>query len=100
MDQTLINIALALFIFIGGLIMGALGWFARTIWDKLQEQDRRINDLEVKLVGGYVSHNDLAGAINDIKAAVVQVSAEFRNDITYIRARVDNLPQRREGDRN
>lgn len=98
MDQTLINIALALFIFIGGLIMAVLGWFARTIWDKLQEQDKRMTGIEVRLARDYVSTVELTSAIHDIKMVVAGVAAEFRNDITYIRARVDGLPQRRQGD--
>ena len=98
MDQTLINIALALFIFAGGLVMGALGWFARTLWDQLKEHTKEIAELRVKLAAEYVSNLELATAIIDMKGIVSAMVADIRNDIGYIRNRVDGLPQRRQGD--
>jgi uncharacterized coiled-coil protein SlyX len=91
MDQATLNI-------IVGTILAALGWFARMLWDRMREQEQRLNELEVRLAGEYVSNVDLAQAISDMKAVVQTLIGPVQENLQYIRARVDGLPQRRAGD--
>lgn len=98
MDQTVINIILAVFLFLGGVAMTAIGWFANTIWTRLHEQERRMNSLEIKLAGEYVSNPELAKAVEDITANFSRFISTVSADLSYIRHRLDGLPQRRLGD--
>lgn len=79
MDQTLIN-------YLGGAVLAALGWFARTIYDKQEAQAKSLNDFKVEVARDYVSNPELANALGDI-----------RDDLKYIRDRLDS-PNRRHTD--
>ncbi len=98
MDQTVINIILAVFLFLGGVAMTAIGWFANTIWTKLQEVERRQTAHEVRVAGDYVSNSELVSVIADIKSTMLHLVAPIQSDLGYIRTRVDGIPQRRESD--
>lgn len=50
--QNLINI-------VAGIAMGVGGWFARQLWDSVQELKRDLHDLEVDLPKTYVMKDDL-----------------------------------------
>lgn len=80
MDQTTIN-------FIGAAAMAALGWFARTLWDRQEAHGREISEVKVLIAGNYVTHVKLG-----------EVMTELRDDLRYIRDRLDEKPQRRQGD--
>lgn len=97
-DQTLINIAMAIVLAIGGIITGAIGWFARTLWDRLRELENRVTANEITVARDYVSSSELASVISDVKAAMVAVVQPIQSNIEYIRNRVDNIPQRRQSD--
>lgn len=99
MDQTLINIALTVSMAVGSLIMGGIGWFANTLWSKLQDLERRQNSHEVKVAGEYVSSRELADVLTDIKEVMATMASEVRQDMHYIRNRIDGMPQRRQDDR-
>jgi len=80
MDQTTINL-------IGGAIMAGLGWFARTMWDKQEAHSKELADFRVLVAGEYVSNHRLN-----------HVLVELKEDLRYIRARLDETPQRRQSD--
>ncbi len=98
MDQTVINIIMAISLFVGGVILSAIGWFANSIWSKQQEHDRRFTSLEVKLAGEYVSNSELTIISNELKTYVTSAVGPLHTELVYIRNRVDNLPQRRASD--
>lgn len=98
MDQTLINVIVGITMALGSVAMGALGWFARTLWDRVQEHSKEIADLRIKLAGEYVSSLELANTLNEFKTAVSGMFNDMKADVTYIRHRVDGLPLRRQGD--
>ena len=50
--QNLINI-------VAGIAMGVGGWFARQLWDSVQELKRDLHGLEVDLPKTYVMKDDL-----------------------------------------
>ena len=67
--------------------MGALGWFARMLWERQEAHSQDIAAVRILIAGGYVT-NEKLGA----------VMTELRGDLRYIRDRLDETPQRRQGD--
>jgi hypothetical protein len=49
--QSIINLA-------GGAVLAAIGWFARTIYDAVNELRKDIHDLEVDIPKRYVAKDD------------------------------------------
>lgn len=98
MDQIVINILFGVAMAAGGVIMTALGWFARTLWDRLRELENRVTTNEILVARDYVSSIELASVIIDMKAAMVTVVQPIQSNIEYIRQRVDGIPQRRQSD--
>jgi hypothetical protein len=80
MDQTTINI-------IGSALFAALGWFARTLWERQQAHSKELADVRVMIAGDYVSN-----------ARLNLMMSEIKSDLRYIRDRLDETPQRRHGD--
>lgn len=80
MDQATFNM-------IFGAILAALGWFARMLWDRQEALAREIAATNIKLASEYVSNQKFA-----------QVMGEVRDELRYIRERLDHTPMRRQGD--
>lgn len=80
MDQMTINL-------LAGAVMAALGWFARMLWDRQEAHSRELANVRVLIAGEYVSNLKFN-----------QVMGELRDDVRYIRDRLDETPQRRHGD--
>lgn len=80
MDQGTINI-------IAGALMAALGWFARSLWERQQAHSKELADVRVLIAGDYVSN-----------AKLNLVMSELKGDLIYIRERLDETPRRRHGD--
>lgn len=81
MDQGTINL-------IGGAVMAALGWFARTLWDRQESLKDDLSQVKVMIAGGYVTNEKLN-----------EVLAGLKEDLGYIRERMDAFPpSRRSGD--
>lgn len=103
MEQSIFN-------WIAGGVIGAIGWFARMLWDRQELQARELDsarseharevadvrtesakavaEVRVHLAGNFVTHGKLAEVIGDVK-----------EDLRYIRDKLDETPQRRAGDR-
>jgi hypothetical protein len=58
--QTMINLA-------GGAILSVLGWFARQIWDAVQELQKDVHKIEVDLPGNYVRKEDFNDSMREIR---------------------------------
>ena len=78
--------------------MGCLGWFARMLWDRQEaqrqaldaekdERNKAVSEVRVLIAGNYVSNAKLEGVIRD-----------FKDDLLYIRDKLDGTPHRRQGD--
>lgn len=80
MDQTTLN-------FIAGGVMACLGWFARMLWERQEAHSKEIADVKILIAGSYVSNSKLG-----------EVLSELKGDLRYIRDRMDETPQRRQGD--
>lgn len=80
MDQTTLN-------FIAGGGLAALGWFARMLWERQEAHGREIADVRILIAGSYVTHTKLGEVMDGLK-----------EDLRYIRDRLDETPQRRHSD--
>ncbi len=58
--QTIINI-------VGGAILTAGGWFARTLWDAVQELKADLSNLRVEIAKDYVPRNDFNRLGDELK---------------------------------
>lgn len=51
--QVIINI-------VGGAVLSVVGWFARVLWDSVQELRKDLKQIEIHLPTNYVKKDDLA----------------------------------------
>lgn len=58
--QTTINL-------VGGAILAVLGWFARSIWEAMQELRKDLHHLEVHIPKNYVSKDDFKNTMKHIE---------------------------------
>lgn len=47
--------------------VGAIGWFARQIWDAVQDLKRDVHEIEVDLPKSYVSKDDFGKTMKHIE---------------------------------
>lgn len=80
MDQVTINMLAA-------AAFAALGWFARTLWERQEAHSKELAEVRVMIAGEYVSNLKLSEAMRELKG-----------DLRYIRDRLDETPQRRQSD--
>ena len=45
---------------VGGAILSVIGWFARVLWDSVQELRQDLKQIEIHLPSNYVKKDDLA----------------------------------------
>lgn len=64
--QTLINLA-------GGATLTALGWFARQLWEAVQELRRDVHQIEVDLPRNYVRKDEFADTMKRIESIVERI---------------------------
>jgi hypothetical protein len=44
---------------VGGAILSVIGWFARVLWDSVQELRKDIKQIEIHLPSNYVQKNEI-----------------------------------------
>jgi chaperonin cofactor prefoldin len=64
--QNLINI-------IGGTVLSVLGWFARQLWDAVQDLKRDVKEIEVDLPTFYVRKEDLESRLDRLEAVLNRI---------------------------
>lgn len=64
--QNLINI-------IGGTVLSVLGWFARQLWDAVQDLKRDVKSIEVDLPTYYVRKEDLESRLDRMEASLNRI---------------------------
>lgn len=72
---------------LAGAAFGCIGWFARMLWDRLEAQNKDLADFKIMVAREYVPNVVLGAALDALK-----------EDLRYIRDRLDETPQRRHGD--
>ena len=65
-SQSLINI-------VGGTVLSVLGWFARQLWDAVQDLKRDVKAIEVDLPTSYVRKEDLEARLDRLEAALNRI---------------------------
>ena len=64
--QTIINVG-------GSALLAALGWFARQIWDSVQELKRDVQKIEVDLPTNYVRKVDIEARFDKLEAILARI---------------------------
>lgn len=53
--------------FVLGVVLAAGGWFARTLWDAVQELKTDLSNLRVEIAKDYVPRNDFKELATEIR---------------------------------
>ena len=70
--QNLINI-------VGGTVLSVLGWFARQLWDAVQDLKRDVKSIEVDLPTSYVRKEDLESRLDRLEAVLNRIFEKLDN---------------------
>jgi chaperonin cofactor prefoldin len=65
-DQAIINLII-------GAILSVLGWFARQLWDAVQNLKQDVKQIEVDLPTHYVRKEDLESRLDRIEASLNRI---------------------------
>jgi chaperonin cofactor prefoldin len=65
-DQTIINVII-------GTILSVLGWFARQLWDAVQDLKQDVKSIEVDLPTFYVRKEDLEARLDRMEASLNRI---------------------------
>jgi chaperonin cofactor prefoldin len=65
-DQAIINIII-------GTVLSGLGWFARQLWDAVQDLKRDVKSIEVDLPTFYVRKEDLEARLDRMEASLNRI---------------------------
>jgi chaperonin cofactor prefoldin len=65
-DQQIINIII-------GVVLSVLGWFARQLWDAVQDLKQDVKQIEVDLPTHYVRKEDLDIRLDRLEAALNRI---------------------------
>jgi chaperonin cofactor prefoldin len=65
-DQNIINLII-------GAVLSVLGWFARQLWDAVQDLKSDMKQLEVDLPTHYVRKEDLEARLDRIEASLNRI---------------------------
>jgi len=66
MDQNIINL-------IGGALFGVIGWFARQLWESVQELKNDIKKIEVDLPTNYVRKVDIEARFDKLEIILSKI---------------------------
>jgi chaperonin cofactor prefoldin len=70
--QNLINI-------VGGTVLSVFGWFARQLWDAVQDLKRDVKAIEVDLPTFYVRKEDLESRLDRLEAVLNRIFEKLDN---------------------
>ena len=62
-----------LFNLIGTGVMATIGWFARQLWDSVQDLKEDIKNIEVDLPTNYVRRVDIDAQFNKLEASLQRI---------------------------
>ncbi len=62
-----------LFNLIGTAVMATIGWFARQLWDSVQDLKEDIKNIEVDLPTNYVRRVDIESQFNKLEASLQRI---------------------------
>ena len=65
-EQTIINVII-------GTVLSVLGWFARQLWDAVQDLKHDVKSIEVDLPTFYVRKEDLESRLDRMEASLNRI---------------------------
>ena len=65
-DQQIINVII-------GIVLSVLGWFARQLWDAVQDLKKDVKQIEVDLPTHYVRKEDLDVRLDRLEAVLNRI---------------------------
>ena len=71
-DQTIINL-------IVGVVLSVLGWFARQLWDAVQDLKNDMKEIEIDLPTHYVRKDELEQRFNKIEDMLNRIFEKLDN---------------------
>jgi len=71
-DQAIINL-------IVGAVLSVLGWFARQLWDAVQDLKKDVKQIEVDLPTHYVRKEDLEARLDRMEASLNRIFEKLDN---------------------
>jgi predicted negative regulator of RcsB-dependent stress response len=71
-DQTIINL-------IVGVVLSVLGWFARQLWDAVQDLKNDMKEIEIDLPTHYVRKDELEQRFNKIEDMLNSIFEKLDN---------------------
>ena len=71
-DQAIINLII-------GAVLSVLGWFARQLWDAVQDLKSDMKQIEVDLPTHYVRKEDLESRLDRIEASLNRIFERLDN---------------------
>ena len=64
-----------------GSVLSVLGWFARQLWDAVQELKHDMKDLEVDLPTHYVRKEDLDARFDKFESMLTRIYDKLENKV-------------------
>jgi len=64
-----------------GTVLSILGWFARQLWDAVQDLKNDMKDLEVDLPTRYVRKEDLDARFDKFEAMLTRIYDKLENKV-------------------
>ena len=71
-DQQIINVII-------GVVLSVLGWFARQLWDAVQDLKKDVKQIEVNLPTHYVRKEDLESRLDRIELSLNRIFEKLDN---------------------
>lgn len=71
-DQQIINVII-------GVVLSVLGWFARQLWDAVQDLKKDVKQIEVDLPTHYVRKEDLDVRLDRLEAVLNRIFEKLDN---------------------
>jgi cobalamin biosynthesis Co2+ chelatase CbiK len=71
-DQTIINLVI-------GSVLSVLGWFARQLWDAVQDLKRDMKQIEVDLPTLYLRKDDFEARLDRIELSLNRIFEKLDN---------------------
>ena len=71
-DQQIINLVI-------GVVLSVLGWFARQLWDAVQDLKKDVKQIEVDLPTHYVRKEDLDVRLDRLEAVLNRIFEKLDN---------------------
>ena len=72
----------SVFLAIGGLAMGVLGWFARILYQATQDLRKDLSALEIRITADYVRYDRLQDAMKPIMEKLNKIEEELHRRVT------------------